>query len=399
MDLAKFIELDRLAREDGKKYSKRRFIFEKICQREGKHFVGIVGPRGAGKTILLKQLACVQKDSFYLSLDTVQENLFEIVKKLNQDLKINLFLIDEVHFHPQFDEGLKKIYDFLNVQLIFTSSTSLALFDSAYDLSRRVKLEKLYPFSFLEYLFFKHDLNLKPLSLRDIIDKQWEMEIFRYADTFREYLEGGILPFALQEPLVLPLLKNIINAVIMKDIPRVGKVPLDELETIERMLAFIGKSSIDGINYSSLSQNLGITKYKAEQYVGFLEKAFILHRIFPKGTNVLREPKILMALPYRLLYKDFEEAIGGLREDFFVEVLKSLDINFYYLKSTRGAKTPDFLVPFKNEEIIFEIGGKGKGRQQFKGIEAKNKIILTHSLESQGARRPLLLFGFLNQIE
>ena len=106
-----------------------------------------------------------------------------------------------------------------------------------------------------------------------------------------------------------------------------------------------------------------------------------------------------MALPYRLLYKDFEEAIGGLREDFFVEVLKSLDINFYYLKSTRGAKTPDFLVPFKNEEIIVEIGGKGKGRQQFKGIEAKNKIILTHSLESQGARRPLLLFGFLNQIE
>jgi hypothetical protein len=41
----------------------------------------------------------------------------------------------------------------------------------------------------------------------------------------------------------------------------------------------------------------------------------ILHEILPAGTNVLREPKILMAPPTRLLYRDYEDAVGGLRED------------------------------------------------------------------------------------
>ena len=94
----------------------------------------------------------------------------------------------------------------------------------------------------------------------------------------------------------------------------------------------------------------------------------------PKGTNILKEPKILMALPYRLLFIDYEQAVGGLREDFFVEMMRSLDIDFYYLKSTRGAKTPDYLVPFNNGDIIIEIGGKKKGREQFKGIQTKKSL-------------------------
>ncbi len=83
------------------------------------------------------------------------------------------------------------------------------------------------------------------------------------------------------------------------------------------MLEFIGRSGIDGIKYSSLSKNCSVTKYKAEQYVSLLEKAFILHQVFSKGINVLKEPKVLMALPYRLLYRDYDDALGALREDFF----------------------------------------------------------------------------------
>ena len=47
----------------------------------------IVGPKGAGKTILLKQLANYYKDSFYISVDTIDDNLFETIKKLNETLK------------------------------------------------------------------------------------------------------------------------------------------------------------------------------------------------------------------------------------------------------------------------------------------------------------------------
>jgi len=44
---------------------------------------------------------------------------------------------------------------------------------------------------------------------------------------------------------------------------------------------------------------------------------------------------------------------------------------------------------------VIEIGGKGKGREQFKGIETRQKLILNHSNEVEGIKRPLFLLGFL----
>jgi len=169
----------------------------------------------------------------------------------------------------------------------------------------------------------------------------------------------------------------------------------DEVEKIEQVVRFIGLSGMDGINYSSVAQNVHVSKYKAEQYITLLERAFILHQVFPKGSNVLKEPKVVMALPYRLLYRPFSEAIGGLREDFFVEAFKALGKEIYYLKSIRGQKTPDYLIRDR-EDIIFEVGGKGKGRSQFKGMDVQRKIIFSEGYDTGAIRRPLFLAGLLN---
>lgn len=79
-------ELDRLARQDGKGYTRQRYLYTRLASRAGRHFVGIVGPRGVGKTVLLKQLASESSQSFYLSLDasegSEEEDLFEIAKRL-----------------------------------------------------------------------------------------------------------------------------------------------------------------------------------------------------------------------------------------------------------------------------------------------------------------------------
>ena len=162
-----------------------------------------------------------------------------------------------------------------------------------------------------------------------------------------------------------------------------------------KMLKFIGKSGVDGINYSSISRNVGITKYKAESYLNLLSQALVLHIVFPRGANVMREPKVLFSPPYRLLYNDYEYIIGGLREDFCVEMLSNAKIEFHYLKSTRGSKTPDFLVRDKQGDIVLEVGGKGKGRSQFKGIKVDRKIILAHDERIDDLYRPLHLLGYL----
>jgi hypothetical protein len=395
MDLSHFFELDSLAREEAKKYPKKREIYTEIVSQKGRHFIGIAGARGVGKTVLLKQIAVEADKSFYLSADTLKGNdLFEIIKALVRNYGIKLILLDEVHFQKDYRQSIKKIYDFLDVKIIFTSSVLLSIFESSYDLSRRIRLFYLYPFSFREYLFFTQNVSLPKLTWDNIIEKQWG-GCLRYQYLFADYLKGGLFPFSLEEPQIIPILENILKKVIRKDIPSVARLQVDELEVIEKVVKFIGKSPVDGINFSSLSKNIGITKYKAEQYINLLEKAFVVNPLFPKGTNVLKEPKVLMYLPFRLLYKDYEQSIGGVREDFFAEIMRMKGYQVHYLKTNRGAKTPDFLIRVGNKDIVAEIGGKGKGRTQFKGIKNVDKIIFTDSIEAQGIRRPLFLVGML----
>ncbi len=395
MNIKSILELHELAVKDAANYPHARNLLKELRQEDGRHFIGVVGPRGVGKTVLLKQMAADDPEALYLTLDVLDRNedVFELLKKLNQDYGYHRFFLDEVHFHPHIDEVLKKVYDFLDVRVMFTSSVALALNQSAYDLSRRTVLRPLHPFSFREYLFFKHNLKLDPLTLEQIFNKDWAPEHLRAGLYFDVYLRGGLMPFALNEPEPLEILKNILQTIIHKDIPTVARLFADELDVISKLVEFTGRSGVDGINYTSLSKNLGITKYKAEQYLGLLEKAFVLQRIFPKGTNVLKEPKVLMALPYRLLYRDIEDAIGGVREDFFAEMMRHSDTPVHYLKTKRGAKTPDY---FLGDGTVIEVGGKGKGLSQFKDVKAERKYIFTHSDQTDGIKRPLFMLGYLS---
>ncbi|MFH0920410.1 MAG: AAA family ATPase [Fibrobacterota bacterium] len=393
----KLLEFNELARKEVGKYSLRRFLYTALAKDNGRHFIGIVGPRGTGKTVLLRQLLLEKENSFYISLDAIDEiDLFEVASRLSTDFKIRNLLIDEAHFYGDFNKVIKKIYDFLpGLRVIFTSSVSLSVYESSHDLGRRVILHPLYPFSFGEYLLFKTNKTLPRLSLEQIIAGEYPGEYLLQSYHFESYLRGGLMPFALEEPEPLVLLKNVLHTIIHRDIPHIGKVTIQELPRIEKCVAFIGKAAVEGINYSSIASNVGITRYKAEIYTQLLRDAFILHPIFPEGTNVLREPKILMCLPYRLLFREYDDAIGGLREDFFAEVMRMRNVNFHYLKTTRGAKTPDFSLTVGDEKYVFEIGGKNKGREQFKGVGAMKKIILSHGGKTDGIRRPLHLIGFV----
>ncbi|MFC2172915.1 hypothetical protein ACFLU6_09845 [Acidobacteriota bacterium] len=108
----------------------------------------------------------------------------------------------------------------------------------------------------------------------------------------------------------------------------------------------------------------------------------------------LESPKVLMHLPFRQLYTSFEQAIGAIREDFFCEMMQMSGLAYHYLKSSRGAKTPDFLVNSSDGDIIVEIGGKSKGRRQFKGVTVERKLILAHSAATKESSRPLFLLGY-----
>lgn len=401
MSIESLLELDRIAKAKGRSLAGRRVLFDVLRADQGRHFIGIAGPRGAGKTILLQQLAAQQEDSCYLSLDTLAAgtDLFELLKSLSERYAFHTFYLDEVHFLSDGLGSLKKIFDFLEVRIVFTSSVALRMQASAHDLARRMRLYVLDYFTFREYLHFFHKIELPGLSVDDFLAGRIDPAYLRVDGYWPRYATGGLMPFGLEEPEPLPLLRATIETIITRDIPATLRLHLDELDTLRRMITFVGRSGVDGINYSSLSNNLGITKYKAEQYVQAFQDAFLFIRLFPHGTNLLREPKILLMPPLRCLYRPSDQVRGGLREDFVALSMRQAGIALNYLKGTRGQKTPDFHFKHDGASVVLEVGGKGKGRSQFKGARADRKIVLGESSPMRADQRPLHLLGFLKCVD
>ncbi len=402
MDMQTIFDLDRAATATVQTITRRRFAFSALNVMEGRPFVALIGPRGAGKTILLRQIRAERDDALYISADTLdaEDDLFELLHALHRQFGVRDFFLDEIHFIREYAAHLKKVFDFLPVHVWFTSSMALALDQTRWDLTRRVIVHHLLPFTYREFLRFVDDQEMETLSLEQALTKP-PPGFLRAGGRFHEYLRGGLHPFLLEAGSELVLFENIVRTVISRDIPAVEpSITAEEITTMERAVRFIARAAVDGVNYSTLAANLGITKYKAEQVLARLESSFLAIRVFPGGTKVLREPKVLLQLPYRLLYQPFDHALGALREEFFALAMRQHGQAFSYAKSTRGTKTPDYILHDSLSGTVVEIGGKGKGRTQFKGLTYKRKIVLfdgTLSLETRivgGERVPLYLVGF-----
>jgi len=398
MDVNRLIELNNLARESGKKAPLRRAQYASVAAHTDRTFLGLLGPRGVGKTILLKQLLANSTDGFYLSVDSLDDDtdLFALVQELKQNYKFNTFFLDEVHYLKEINKFLKLIFDNLQVRVIFTSSVALQLVESAHDLSRRVKILPLPTFSFIEFLKFNNLPLASALSWEEILGGKFSAEHTAAFPYFQRYVSGGNYPFSLEVSDVLSALQSNLDKIVQFDIPRLKSLATEELPLIRKTFKFIARAPGCDINPNVISNNLKITRYKAEQYVRLLESAFVLRQIFPAGTNVMKEPKILCGIPYRLLENTFEDCVGGLREDFAVSCMVDAGLEVEYLKGPRGAKTPDFLVHDKKKSVIVEIGGANKGAAQFKGISPHYpRIIFADRPDAKKGALPLSLLGYL----
>ena len=398
MDINDLISLSNLARIFGNEATKKRAVFSALMGHTDRTFVGLLGPRGVGKTVLLKQLLAETPNGLYLSLDSLEKDtdLFALVSELHRNYKFSTFFLDEVHYIEDFDRHLKLLFDNLKLKVFFSSSVALKLIESAHDLSRRVKIVDVLPFSFPEFLHFKN-LHVAPvLKWEDLLERRFEAQHIAAHSYLREYLSGGSYPFSLEVGDVLGALRANLDKIIRFDIPRLRILTTDELPRILKTFTFIARAPGTDINPNVISHNLKITRYKAEQYVKLLEDAFILMRAMPAGTNVMKEPKVFCSIPYRLLENSYENCIGSLREDFAVGCLLQAGFEVSYLKGKRGEKTPDFLVHSRSGEVVVEIGGAGKGYSQFKNFGGKyKKVVFADHSDLEKNTFPLALLGFL----
>ncbi|MBI4043430.1 MAG: ATP-binding protein [Candidatus Diapherotrites archaeon] len=383
------------ARESAIKYPHKRFIFTSLFS-PGRSFTGIAGLRGVGKTTALLQRLAENQNSFYVSMDRHTDlSLLEVLGELSSRYGITELLVDEISYAKRWQAALKEIYDTTNYKVVFTSSVALDVVRSKFDLSRRVVVKQMHPFSLREFVQFTKNKRVEQAKPSDIFDENKMRLAARMDPYFEEYTNGGLIPAYLEEKNK-QIFSNILERILERDFVFALNYTGEDVLNVKTMLEYISNAGVDDVSYSSIARNVGITKYKAIQYVDALEKAFVLNPVKPVGSNVVKEPKILFVPPFRRVYAknlDSTAWTGIVREEFFVEGMKMAGYDVHYLKSKRGEKTPDYAVQMNGKKYVFEIGGAKKNRSQLP--LHTNALILTYPSNVKGIYKPLVWTGLL----
>jgi len=313
-----------------------------------------------------------------------------------------LLCFDEIHKYANWSQELKSIYDeFPNLQILASGSSALEINKGSHDLSRRAHQLKMYGMSFKEYLELTLGIELKTLTLGEILLEhetvafetvmQLEGLEKKVLPLFKQYLKTGYYPYSLSiddEEIFFDMLKQNINVSLSSDLLFVyPSLDGNSIKKLKLLLSIIMQSVPFVPVIEKLKNTLEVGDGRTlKEYFMKLEDAGILKLLMKsssKGLTKLEKPEKIYLNNSNLLYIS-EANIGTVRETFFLNVLsKNHEITY--------PKKGDFLV---ENSYLFEVGGKNKSFKQIKDLP--NSFVVADDIEiGNGAKIPLWLFGFL----
>jgi len=375
----------------------KRYFFQEVDFTES--LIGLIGARGIGKTTFLLQylhsLDIPESQKLYFSVDSIVTSnmkLFEIAEDF-YNLGGKVLVIDEIHKYKDFERELKEIYDFLDLQVIFSGSSAIVLEHKKADLSRRAMIYRLKGLSFREFLELKLGSKFNSYSLEEIVQNHTTIardisKKIKPLEHFKEYLQVGYYPFYFQTQQSYCIkLEETINTVIESDLPIIFNIEPSNIYKLKQLTAYICSSKPYELNVTSLAQKIGINRKTLYQYIHYLSLGNIFSRLEAKGKGdtVFSKPaKLYLNNPNLNHCYCQEKEVGTIREEFF---LNMLTLNHKLLYPKKG----DFLV---DEKLTFEIGGKDKSFKQIKDIP--NSFVVADNIEVGYANKiPLWVFGLL----
>lgn len=361
----------------------KRYLYEKIVWDN--RMIGIVGPRGVGKTTLILQYIKENLDSrkaLYVSADDLyfgENRLYDLANNFYVNAGECLF-IDEIHKYAEWSRELKNIYDsFPTLKVVFTGSSVLDILKGTSDLSRRAVIYHLQGLSFREYLKLFHDYNFEPYSLDQIVNNEVKLDGIKHPlPLFNDYLKRGYYPFGIENELDLRL-GQIIVQTLETDIPQYANLNVGTSRKLKRLLSIIAESVPFKPNYSKIAELIGVSRNSLDDYFLHMEKSGLISQLHSstKGIRALGKVEKVYLDNANLMYslKGEHSNIGNIRETFFMNQMR-LKNQVY------SSKNADFEI----NELTFEIGGKSKNQRQ---IEQDGKsFIVKDDIE----------FGYLNVI-
>jgi len=372
----------------------RRSIFDRIDF--GHRLVGLRGAKGVGKTTLLKQylhsLEMEMDEKVYLSMDNPilgGVRLLKIAEEM-QKRGVRVLVVDEIHYQNDFERDLKSIYDFFDMQVVFSGSSAIAF--SQADLSRRALVYDVPVLSFREYLELKLGVTLETVGFEELLWRHthYTQKIIgrlKPLKHFSAYLDTGAYPFFLEggEEEYVMKLTAALNKTIESDLLQLFKIDPRNIALLKKLSVILCENPPGEMNITSLAREMGINVKTLYHYITALERGKLIRLLYhEKKENALfqKPDKVLLENPNLFKILCLSSNKGAKRESFFLSMLEKRDVRY--------AKHGDYVV----EGHRFEIGGKKKSFHQIK--ESENAYLVLDDIElGDGNKIPLWLFGFL----
>jgi len=374
----------------------KRFLYDRIDFKS--RIIGIKGSRGSGKTTLMHQYAKSSKlkisQKLYISCDhpaLIGDDLFELANDFYAHGG-KLLLIDEIHKVKDFAKHIKAIYDFTELNVIFSGSSAMIISHETSDLSRRVSMYEMPVLSFREFLKINNVFNFSSFSLEEILlnheDIAYEITSqIKPLEWFDKYLTYGMYPFFKESVNDYnDRLVEVINTTIEVDLASIFNIDNDKLDTIKKVLYMLCTTTPYELSKSKLSSATNISWATLSKYLDYMQTGSLVHIIRSqkahKGIN--KPSKLLLNNPNLFQSLCANADIGSRRESFFVSQLSYKHQVHYHDKG-------DFII---NDNYIIEIGGSSKDKKQIEGIENSFLAIddIEHGVDNSV---PLWMFGFL----
>lgn len=355
--------------------------------------VGIVGPRGVGKsTIVLQYIKenCNLKHTLYVDADNsyfTTHKLYQLADEFVKDGGTRLF-IDEIHKYEGWSRELKQIYDsHPELKVTYTGSSVLDILRGEADLSRRSLIFHMQGLSFREYLELFKGITASVFSLDDVLQHKVEIPgVLHPLPMFREYLQSGYYPFALEGDFQLRMQQVITQTVEQDILQYIQDMKASTARKLRRMISVISATAPVKPNADNLARELSISKNNVSDYLSLLERAGMLGQLRDDTggfRGIGKVEKIYLDNP-NLMYvlSGGNPDIGNVRETFFYNQMRVTDD----IISSRESD-------FKIGNYTFEIGGRKKGKKQIENVP--NGIIVRDDIEyAHGIIIPLWHFGF-----
>ena len=376
-----------------------RYLYGNIAWNN--RLIGIIGAKGTGKsTLLLQHIKLNFPDrakALYVSLDNIwftKHSLLELAEDFYNLGGAHLFL-DEVHKYPSWAMEIKNIYDsYPTLQIVFTGSSMLEIFNASVDFSRRAVVYELKGLSFREFLKYENEIDLPVFELSHILKNHRTIasEItskIKILPELNKYLEFGYYPYYKENIATYPIqIEQSINKTLNEDLPAIEKIEYTTILKIKKLLGIIAEMVPFTPNITKLSAAIEIGRHVLVKYLYLLDKAGIIQCITePNQTlQTLSKPQKLYLentnIIHSLAFQNIN--IGNVRETFFANQMRAKH-------KVNTAENGDFTI---DENIVFEVGGKNKSYSQIKNVE--NAYIAADNIETGFANKiPLWLFGFL----